>query len=184
MSVYRIQYGGIVGKPINYSEFLCDSIEDITLLPTNINNTNTYGICSIGSIAYVNGIKYILNNSGVWEIKNNININQDSIINKQNIEDYLFRNITSYNNRFIHKIGDHAFYRFTAMNDISLPNATSIGTYAFYNCNSLENIYLPNSEESYEYAPWGAINATIHYNCEFDENGIYIDTTSTNENGE
>jgi hypothetical protein len=81
-------------------------------------------------------------------------------------------------------IGNNAFANCTAMNDISLPNATSIGNNAFANCNNLENIYLPNSEESYEYAPWGAVNATIHYNCEFDENGIYIDTTSTNENGE
>jgi hypothetical protein len=77
-------------------------------------------------------------------------------------------------------IGTYAFAYCTAMNDISLPNATSIGSSAFSGCNNLENIYLPNSEESYEYAPWGAINATIHYNCEFDENGIHIDTASTN----
>jgi hypothetical protein len=56
-----------------------------------------------------------------------------------------------------------------------LPNIASISNAAFYNCTNLEDIYLPNAQNTYSGAPWGATNATIHYNCEFDENGEPMD---------
>ena len=384
MSVYRIQYGGIVGKPINYSEFLCDSIEDINMLPTNSISTNIYNTCSIGSIAYVNGIKYILNNNSIWEINqqtkkalsneitdpktlnmlnllneflhktttsiddyenehvpgylyatcpietiNNSNIktidagafeNCTSLtsvelsnlitlenggfnsctslstfiapkleyigyyslyntaiteldlpnlkhigeyglcslkeltdINIPNIEiidEYAFSscnklisidisnaksignnafryctNLTNVNLPNATSIGNYAFEYCTRLKSIELPNATNIGNNAFHNCrglidislpsvtninslafnyctnltnislanaanivvgaftdcNNLIDIYLPNAQDTYTGAPWGAVNATIHYNCEFDENGVPLESIEEGE---
>ena len=78
-------------------------------------------------------------------------------------------------------IGNYAFYNCTAMTDISLPNVTSIGNNAFNNCTNLTDIYLPNAQDTYTGAPWGAVNATIHYNCEFDENGVPLESIEEGE---
>ena len=40
---------------------------------------------------------------------------------------------------------------------------TTIYQNAFYNCTNLLNIYVPWSEGTVANAPWGAVNATIHY---------------------
>lgn len=61
---------------------------------------------------------------------------------------------------------------------ISLPAITQfqkMGTYdrPFRGCDALTDIYVPFSETSElaADAPWGAFNATIHYNTTFDEDG-------------
>jgi hypothetical protein len=43
---------------------------------------------------------------------------------------------------------------------------TNIATDAFYNCRNLLDIYVPWAEGEVANAPWGATNATIHYNSE------------------
>lgn len=43
---------------------------------------------------------------------------------------------------------------------------TTIRSNSFYNCTNLLNIYVPWSEGEVANAPWGATNATIHYNSE------------------
>ncbi len=43
---------------------------------------------------------------------------------------------------------------------------TSIASAVFENCTSLTDIYVPWSEGAVANAPWGATNATIHYNSE------------------
>jgi hypothetical protein len=40
----------------------------------------------------------------------------------------------------------------------------SINKNAFRDCNNLTDIYVPWSEGDVTNAPWGATNATIHYN--------------------
>ena len=42
---------------------------------------------------------------------------------------------------------------------------------AFRRASNLADIYVPWTEGEVERAPWGATNATIHYNTTFDENG-------------
>ena len=174
MSVYRIQYGGMVGKPINYSEFLCDSIEDINMLPTNSINTNTYGICSIGSIAYINGIKYILNNSGVWEINqqtkkalsgeitdpktlNILNL-LDKFLHKTttSIDDYENEYIPGYlyatcpietiNNSNIKTIDAGAFEKCTSLTSVELSNLIRLENGGFNSCTSLSTFIAPKLE--------------------------------------
>lgn len=44
--------------------------------------------------------------------------------------------------------------------------ATSIDTSAFSACSQLKDIYVPWAEGAVSGAPWGATNATIHYNSE------------------
>lgn len=86
------------------------------------------------------------------------------------------------------KIRSNAFYKCTSLALASLPSGiTSIGSYAFYKCISLTSltfkgkprtinssafkncfnlrvINVPWAEGAVSGAPWGATNATIHYN--------------------
>lgn len=68
-------------------------------------------------------------------------------------------------------IGATAFRTLNNLISISLPSAINIGANAFFGCSKLKDIYLPNDASTYTNAPWGATNATIHYNTTFDENG-------------
>jgi len=59
---------------------------------------------------------------------------------------------------------------------ISLPKLSSAATFSgntFLNCTSLMDIYVPFAltDMSASGAPWGATNATVHYNTQFDEDG-------------
>ena len=77
---------------------------------------------------------------------------------------YNLQNIVVSKN--LERIGYSAF-RATGIDCISLPaTIKSIGNNAFENCNYLTNIYVPWSEGEISGAPWGATNATIHYNSE------------------
>lgn len=49
--------------------------------------------------------------------------------------------------------------------DVSRFSADSLG-----NCTGLLDIYVPWAEGEVANAPWGAVNATIHYNTTYDEN--------------
>lgn len=42
--------------------------------------------------------------------------------------------------------------------------STASGAYAFYGCTGITDIYVPWAEGEVPGAPWGATNATIHYN--------------------
>lgn len=66
----------------------------------------------------------------------------------------------------------------TSLTSVSLPAITQFqktGTYdmPFRGCKALIDIYVPFSETSElaADAPWGAVNATVHYNTTFDEDG-------------
>ena len=62
-------------------------------------------------------------------------------------------------------IGSYAFEDCTSLTSITIPDSvTSIGDDAFAYCSSLTDIYVPWSEGEIEGAPWGATDATIHYN--------------------
>lgn len=98
------------------------------------------------------------------------------------------------------QIGNTAFFRCSALRQVVLPAVTVLigepfgtctsltsvslpaiaqfrrtGTYdtPFRGCTALTDIYVPFSETSElaANAPWGAVNATVHYNTTFDEDG-------------
>ena len=72
----------------------------------------------------------------------------------------------------IKRLGEYAFYGCRATNVYFYQtDITSISYRAFYNDTYIQHIYVPWSEGAVANAPWGASNATIHYNTVYDSNG-------------
>ena len=91
-------------------------------------------------------------------------------------------------NNALKSIGSNAFYYCTEMDVVDLPSSlTNVNSQAFYNnnalqcvlfhgkptsinssafsyCMNLKDIYVPWAQGEVSYAPWGATNATVHYN--------------------
>ena len=62
-------------------------------------------------------------------------------------------------------IGAGAFSGCSSLTSVTIPSSvTSIGPGAFSGCNKLTHIYCGFAEGAVSGAPWGATNATIHYN--------------------
>ena len=62
-------------------------------------------------------------------------------------------------------IGVSAFVSCTSLTSVTIPSSvTSIGVSAFVSCTRLTDIYCGFAEGAVSGAPWGADNATIHYN--------------------
>ena len=62
-------------------------------------------------------------------------------------------------------IGERAFYGCNSLTTLTFKGTpTSISNSSFKNCTNLTNIYVPWAEGAVSGAPWGATNATIHYN--------------------
>jgi len=87
------------------------------------------------------------------------------------IRDYAFEGCTSLAitdiPASVTTILDRAFYGCTGVASIRFHGTpTSIGATAFTNCTNLTNIYVPwaSTDAINANAPWGATNATIHYN--------------------
>ena len=65
----------------------------------------------------------------------------------------------------LEKVNNGAFSKCTALTEVTLPNTvTEISSSAFNGCTNLLDIYVPWAEGAIANAPWGATNATIHYN--------------------
>ena len=61
-------------------------------------------------------------------------------------------------------IGDYAFRYCTGLTSLTFKGTpTTISSSAFPSCTNLKDIYVPWSEGAVANAPWGATNATIHY---------------------
>lgn len=72
----------------------------------------------------------------------------------------------------LRQIESNAFNNCRALTEIKLPNTiTTIVANAFNGCTNITDIYCGFAEGAIANAPWGATNATIHYNTQFDENG-------------
>lgn len=71
-------------------------------------------------------------------------------------------------------IGSGAFVNCTNLKEVKFysipPVANNFNGTMFNNCSNLLDIYVPWSEGEVANAPWGATNATIHYNTVYDEN--------------
>ena len=60
---------------------------------------------------------------------------------------------------------DYAFRECANLTKVTFKSSdVSMSTRAFYGCTNLTNIYVPWAEGAVSGAPWGATNATIHYN--------------------
>ena len=68
-------------------------------------------------------------------------------------------------------IASSAFVNCTGLTEVKFyKKLTSCATSAFNGCTNLTDIYVPWAEGEVANAPWGATNATIHYNTTYDEN--------------
>jgi hypothetical protein len=64
-------------------------------------------------------------------------------------------------------IDDAAFGNITTLKEVTFKGTpTTVNAYSFVNCNNITDIYVPWAEGAVANAPWGATNATIHYNSE------------------
>lgn len=95
--------------------------------------------------------------------KNVITINSQAFMNCFKLTDIKMPKLQT--------IGSTAFRTLQNLTFIALPAAINVGANAFFGCVALRDIYLPNDAATYTGAPWGAANATIHYNTVFNENG-------------
>ena len=67
----------------------------------------------------------------------------------------------------VSKIENSAFYNSTGLNSVTFKGTpSSIGSSVFGACGALVDIYVPWAEGAVANAPWGATNATIHYDSE------------------
>ena len=85
------------------------------------------------------------------------------------VSDYAFRDCSSLAlvelPSSITRVTGGAFLRCSGLLYVTfLGTPTSISATAFNNCTNLTDIYVPWSEGEVADAPWGATNATIHYN--------------------
>ena len=68
-------------------------------------------------------------------------------------------------------IGSNSFRNCISLTSIKFyKKPTSFNANAFTGCTNLTDIYVPWAEGEVANAPWGAPNATIHYNTTYDEN--------------
>lgn len=63
-------------------------------------------------------------------------------------------------------VGNYAFRNCTALTEARFYSKPTIANNAFTGCSNLTDIYVPWAEGEVANAPWGATNATIHYNSE------------------
>lgn len=103
------------------------------------------------------------------------------VINIENITsfgDYCFSDCVSFSPEIVFNgsltlLGRNSFYR-TSVKTVTFRNTDvlpTINTNSFLQCKYLTDIYCPWAEGEVANAPWGATNATIHFNTQYDENG-------------
>ena len=71
-------------------------------------------------------------------------------------------NLTTY--------GANAFRNCTSLTEVKIYKKCNVNANTFTQCDNLLDIYVPWAEGEVANAPWGATNATIHYNTTYDEN--------------
>ena len=165
MAISRIKYGGVRGKALNYSEFLCDGIEDLENLPTNIKKTDDFPTCAIGSRAFIGDITYMLFPSGEWkqsklvvcdcgcihgngseseEGDNAESTSEDLDAALSTIAAIIDGSITEIEDTKVTGTIGTALNSNSNLTSISFANATSVGEGAFYGCSKLTNVSLPS----------------------------------------
>lgn len=71
----------------------------------------------------------------------------------------------------LRSVAANSFGKCTGLTKVNIYNTlTTFNANAFNGCTNITDIYVPWSEGEVANAPWGATNATIHYNTTYDEN--------------
>lgn len=140
----------------------CSSLEAVENLENAI--YIGYGTCQNCSSLDVDEIRattldsYSFNNSGITgtlTIKNNATIKYYAFAGCENLEELICEGTPTINNSAFVGAG---------LKTVRLQNTSYLGATSFTGCSSLTDIYVPWSEGFIPNAPWGATNATVHYN--------------------
>lgn len=113
------------------------------------------GICIFASSIFYNCVKL----SNIYGDLSKINtISSNAFCNCRSLSEFPYMpNLKSINS--------NSFNGCTGLTEIKLYNTlTTFSNNAFNGCTNITDIYVPWSEGEVANAPWGATNATIHYN--------------------
>lgn len=159
---------------IGYTFMDCYNLDNV-VIPDSVVN--------IGSSIFVNcyNLRNITLSNSITRLKFNMfmncyNLRNVTISNSvTNIEANAFWNCNNLLNitipNSVLNIDSNAFYRCSNMNHVIFRGTpTFIRNTSFNNCISLNDIYVPWAEGAVSGAPWGATNATVHYNTIYDQN--------------
>ena len=104
-------------------------------------------------------LKKIHNIESVTTINNNCFVNCKSLVDFPYLPN-------------LKQIMNNAFQYCTGLTEVKLYNAENVSlvSTSFNACTNIKDIYVPWSEGEVANAPWGATNATVHYNTTYDEN--------------
>ena len=69
------------------------------------------------------------------------------------------------------------FYQCEKLKKVYFYKKATLEDQPFYNCSGITDIYVPWSSGEVSGAPWGANNATIHYDTVYDEDGNVVSST-------
>ena len=182
----ELTIGNSVQNIGSYAFRNCSNLTSVTI-PDNVATIgdfafrNCYALTEINFNAIELQLSSSNNYSGIFyrenEPGNDIIVNIGENVSK--ITPYLFCsysgdssngsiNVTAVNfssNSKCKSINQKSFFGCKNLTQIILPSSvTSIHTDSFGQCTSLTDIYVPWAEGAVKNAPWGATNATIHYN--------------------
>lgn len=141
---------------------------------TNVTLPNTLVFIGSSVFSSCSNLKITTIPAGVTTIggsafSNCVSIQTLDILGGPNIGVYAFDNCTGLTQVIYRgngeKIYNYAFNDCTGLTSVTFKGTLSeISSNAFYGCTNLTNIYVPWAEGAVAGAPWGATNATIHYN--------------------
>ena len=148
---------GIGVTKINTRAFMKDNYAAITLGTFEYNFPNLQD----ANASYIFGFRNMGNKPAVFTALNCGSSNFEGTTNLPSIK---FTRATY--------IGADTVYNSNTLTEIIINSPSpQIAANAFRRTDALTDIYVPWSEGDVANAPWGAVNATVHYNTEFDANG-------------
>lgn len=135
----------------------CSLLEELTIPPL-VTQLDSYTFASCISLETVNGIER-MTSIGTNCFDSCPKLRGTVILNEALLE-----------------LGAHIFRDCISLEKIIFKGIpTTVANNVFSNCINIKDIYVPWAEGEVANAPWGATNATIHYNTTYDENDNPID---------
>ena len=141
---------------------------------TNVTLPNTLVYIGSGVFSGCHNLKITTIPAGVISIGGSafadcVSIQTLDILGAPDIGVYVFESCTGLTQVIYRgsggKIYNMAFYNCTGLTSVTFKGTPSnISSSAFNSCTNLTDIYVPWAEGAVANAPWGATNATIHYN--------------------
>lgn len=179
--------GGTEVKGLVFSDFINDyqpQVADARSFPLSPNksdqsNTLNFSFGNVGAYGYLRDIylpdniyaipTYFCRNAGKLT---NIYGDLTTVEEIGNQAFYWCRTLTSFPYMpNLTKLGNGVFYACLGLTEFKFyTKISSMGNNVFEACSNLKDIYVPWAEGEVANAPWGATNATIHYNTTYDEN--------------